>query len=126
VRAVKATRPPQAISWPEPSLSKLYCMTWTFARSIYWYALTTIRREFVSPISAFSWEGLRVKRNHAFLFNGASNQHKLKLLGSARPTFAGTPTTHAARLSYSMADHFTPKRAAIDAGQVLFHRGREQ
>jgi hypothetical protein len=32
--------------------------------------LTTIRRTFVSPISAFLWEALRAKGNHASSFTG--------------------------------------------------------
>src|SRR2546425_5672243 len=88
--------------------------------------LTTIRRKVVSPISALSREGLRVRGNHGFSFNGASNQHKPKLgdpSAAAHSRFCRRHVCHHSwrGLSFSVADHFGTHRAAIDTSEVLFH-----
>jgi hypothetical protein len=61
--------------------------------------LTTIRRKFVSPISAFTREGVSIKKKHEFLIisPGSSEQAETVPFGSA--AFAGL------RLSVAQSKH---------------------
>ena len=67
-----------------------------------------------------------VKGNHAFLFNGAFNQNKLKSTDQVRGFCRPHSSAPQDELSFSVTDHFATERAAIDSGEILFHPTREQ
>jgi hypothetical protein len=70
--------------------------------------------------------GTQREKNHPFLFNGAFNQNKPKSLDQVRDFAGEHRLPPQEELSFSVADHFATQRAAIDSGEVLFHRRREE
>src|SRR5437868_12283323 len=59
--------------------------------------LTTIRRTFVSPISAFLREGRRVKGSHAFFFTGGPEAEQAEITRPSSPAHATAPLQFAHR-----------------------------
>src|SRR6266513_194889 len=53
--------------------------------------LTTIRRNSVSPISTFHWEGRRIKGKYVFFFIGTSGAGQAEITRPARKSFAHAP-----------------------------------
>jgi hypothetical protein len=91
--------------------------------------LTTIPRKSVSPISASLQEGRRIKRKHVFFFIGGSAAEQAanwaaKCVSSLQLQATRLPLH--SRILLSVAHHFAGHRAAIEAGEVLFHCGCEQ